>query len=157
MAQTAPSAGSEPAELRALLECRGITDNAARLACFDAASARFDVARQRGDLAVVDREEVRKTRRGLFGFRLPGISLFGGDKEGGDELAELTGKVVSARRGSDGWTITLEGGAVWQQTDAVMLGRSPKPGSTVVIRRAALGSYKMNVDGGPAIKVRRIG
>ncbi len=151
-------AGS-PAALQKLLDCRAIQDDRARLACFDGAVSQFDAARQRGDVAVVDRESVRKTKRGLFGFSLSDLPLFGdGNRDDkSDDVDEITAKVRSASRGPDGWIVTLDNGATWAQTDATMLGRSPKPGMTVTIKRAAFGSYKMSFEKGPAMKAKRVG
>jgi hypothetical protein len=64
--------------------------------------------------------------------------------------------VVSARPGRDGkWVLTLDNGAVWRQTDTESLLREPRPGSRVVIKAAALGSYLMSVDGQRSFRARR--
>jgi hypothetical protein len=63
--------------------------------------------------------------------------------------------VKSARADAYGhWTIVLEDGAVWRQIEGE-LGRDPHAGSKVTIHRAALGSFKMSIDGEPTIKVHR--
>jgi hypothetical protein len=159
----AQDAGTPPAALQNVLQCRAITDDQARLACFDASVKQFDAARTSGAVVVVDREEVRKARRGLFGFRLPSLGLFGGNKaekgaDEADEIKEITGTVRSVSRNADGgWIITLEDGARWEQTAAMIFGRSPRPGSKATIKRGAIGSFKMSIDGSPAVKARRIG
>ena len=61
------------------------------------------------------------------------------------------------RNADGGWVLTLEDGARWEQANSTLLGANPRPGSVVVIKRAALGSFKMAVDGGPSMKARRIG
>jgi hypothetical protein len=156
-------ARTEPAALRAVLDCRAIADDQVRLACFDSGVASLANANAKGDIAVVDREQVRETRRSLFGFSLPSLAIFGDGKNKSpqeqareDELKEVTAKVSAVGRTRDGgWAVTLDDEARWEQTDAVTLGRSPRVGSTATVRRGALGSYKMNVDGGPSFKVRR--
>ncbi|MES2444976.1 MAG: hypothetical protein V4574_19295 [Pseudomonadota bacterium] len=157
-AQTAPAT---PAALQNVLQCRAVTDEKARLACFDSTVGQLDAARTSGAVVVVDREEVRKARRGLFGFSLPRLGLFGGGEKGGEdaeEIKEINGVARSATRNADGgWIITLEDGARWEQTGAMVFGRSPRPGSKVTIKRGVLGSFKMSVDGSPAVKARRIG
>lgn len=159
----AQEAAAPPAALQNVLQCRAITDDKARLACFDASVTQLDAARTSGAMVVLDREEVRKTRRGLFGFRLPSLGIFGGgDKEDSasevDEIKEITGTVRSATKNADGgWIITLEDGARWEQTGALIFGRAPRAGSKATIKRGALGSYKMSIDGSPAVKARRIG
>jgi hypothetical protein len=51
--------------------------------------------------------------------------------------------------------MTLEDGAVWRQIDQEVLGKPPKAGTAVEIRKAAMGSYRMKIGGQPAIRVRR--
>lgn len=151
-----------PTAVAKVFECRALNDDKARLACFDQSVAQLEVARNKGDVAVVDREDVRKTRRKLFGFSIPDFGIFGGHKDergrdDEDELKEIVGTIQSVTRGQDGFIITLEDGARWAQTDGTVLGRSPKPGEPVTIRRGTLGSYKMSFKMGPGVKARRIG
>ena len=147
---------------RELVECRSIAEAAARLACFDGKVAALDQAEQAGDLVVADRETMQETRRGLFGFRLPSLGIFGGHGDNPraareDEIDELESTVASARQvGYGSWRITLADGAVWEQIDTAQLALSPKPGNAIVIKSGVLGSYKARVAGQPAIKVRRV-
>ena len=124
-----------------------------------AGEAATHYARARGaSVAVVDREEVRKTRRGLFGFSLGDLPFLGhGDKDEQEEVKEITATLRSVSTGPEGYAFTLEDGARWEQSDSLTLGRRPRPGDQVTIRRMALGSYKMSFKIGPSIKVRRIG
>lgn len=157
------TAGASPAALQKVLDCRSLSDGQARLACFDAGVAALDEARVRGDVALIDREQVRETRRKLFGFTLPSFDFFGhreGDDKRADrdEFEEITATVRAVSRNADGYYIlTLEDGARWEQTQPMTFGRIPKAGVQVRIKRAALGSFKMNIDGSPAVKARRIG
>ena len=64
-----------------LIDCRAILDNGQRLACFDQAAAAVDAAERNKELVVVDRREIRETKRSLFGFTLPRISLFSDDRD----------------------------------------------------------------------------
>jgi hypothetical protein len=159
----AQNADPAPPALQSVLQCRGIADEKARLACYDNAVGQFEAARTSGAVVVVDREEVRKTRRGLFGFHLPSLGIFGHgnkgpDGEDADEIKEINGVVRTATKNADGgWVITLEDGARWEQTAAANFGRRPRPGSKVVIKRGVLGSFKMSIDDMPAVKARRIG
>jgi hypothetical protein len=130
-------------ELEKLLACRKITDNAARLACFDAASAAFDQAEAKGDIVVVNREQARKVRRQAFGFTLPSMSLFErGEKP--EEINTVQAKVAAVRQNGAGkWVIRLEDGAVWVQVDANEINPDPQPGELAEIKRASLGSYML--------------
>ncbi len=158
MAQDAKS----PTAVAKVFECRTLSDDKARLACFDESVAQLDAARNKGDVAIVDREDVRQTRRKLFGFSIPDFGIFGGHKDergrdDEDELKEIVGTIKAVARGQDGFIITLEDGARWAQTDGLVLGRSPRVGEPVTIRRGTLGSYKMSFKMGPGVKARRIG
>lgn len=148
-----------------ILDCRQIKPDAARLACFDRQAEELNSADTRGEVKIIDRVEMVKARRALFGLNLSGVPFFGNGKPADprkpnidDEVKEITGKVRSASRNADGgWILTLDDGARWEQTDSVILGRKPIPGATVTIKRAAFGSYKMTVDNGPTMRARRLG
>ena len=131
----AQDAVKSPNAAAKVLECRAITDDTARLACFDRSVAAFETARTKGDVAIVDREDVRQARRKLFGFSIPDFGIFGGhkdsrgrDEEGDDEVKEIVGTIRSVSRGQDGFVIALEDGARWAQTDGKPLGRQPSAG-----------------------------
>jgi hypothetical protein len=108
-----------------------------------------------GDLLAIDREQRRAVTRQAFGFALPSLTMFDrGEKS--DEADRLTETLATAWQTPDGkWMFRLRNGAVWRQIDDYTLGRDPHPGSAIVIRRAMLGSYILNVDGQPALKVHR--
>jgi hypothetical protein len=144
-----------PAAVQRLLDCRGAPD-ATRLACYDGAVAEFGKLVSSGEIVVVDHERVAKVKRQAFGFSLPSLSLFEHtDKP--QELEQVTGVVTHASLGGDNkWILTLDDGSVWQQTDAGNLAKYPKKGSKVEIRRAAMGSFFMNVDGQRALRVKRV-
>lgn len=147
-----------PAAYQKLAACKDLADPAARLACYDREVADFAKATAAGDIVIADRATVRETRRGLFGFTLPRINLFGGGKdEDKEEVKEIESTISSARQfGYGSWRITLPDGAVWEQTDSQRLVMDPRTGQKIRIRKAALGSYMVNVDGQPAIRMRRV-
>ncbi|HLY88287.1 MAG TPA: hypothetical protein VKQ27_04825 [Acetobacteraceae bacterium] len=151
----------QPKQLDVVLGCRSITGATERLACFDRSVDALQSATAKHDIVVVDREVVRKTRRSLFGFNLPGGTIFDPDNrksgEPAEEEREINATIRSARMGADGyWVVVLEDGAVWHQTDGT-LALAPKPGATVIIRRATLGSYFMRIGSQPGVKARREG
>ncbi|TKD51332.1 hypothetical protein [Sphingomonas baiyangensis] len=151
---------SDAQGLRALAACRAIAAPDERLACYDKEAIALEQAVASGDLVALDREEVRKTRRSLFGFNLPAIRLFSrrDDRPAGEQEAvdQLAGVIKSARQLPRGkWQIELEDGAVWTQVDTKKLTIDPRSGHKIEIRRAALGSYLANVNGQTAIRVQR--
>ena len=156
LADAAPA--EPPAQFEAMLRCRAVTDDAARLACFDEAAAALDAAIASRDVVVVDRKQIRESKRTLFGLPIPDLPLFGGGGDGPEEeeITSITGTVRSASRDGDGrWLVRLEEGSVWRQIDSRPLALRPKAGMEVEIDRGALGSYRMSVAGQPGIKVRR--
>ncbi|MBB6228651.1 hypothetical protein FHS79_002841 [Polymorphobacter multimanifer] len=157
--QTATESSTEapPRAIRGLLQCRSLTEAAARLACFDREAAAFDVAVRERNVVVADREAVKEARRGLFGLTLPSLSLFGRDDDEKVRVDAIEAKITEARKGPDrNWRFSLEDGSRWTQTDARMIVREPKPGMAIAIRKAAGGSYFGNVDGQVAVRVRRV-
>ena len=143
------------AQVQTVLDCRAVLDAAKRLACFDGAVAAMADAETKGDLVTMDREQRREVRRQTFGLSLPSLTLFDrGEK--GEDADKITTAVAEASRGPTGrWLIQLEGGALWRQTDDTDLYKTPHRGSVAVVRRAALGSYFMKVDGDAAFRVHR--
>lgn len=144
----------------AVVACRAIADPTARLACFDRAAAALVIAREKKDVVVLDRTEVQKTRRSLFGFSLPRIRLFGGgDDDDGrnnpEDIKEISGKVAGVSQvAADRWTVILDDETRWVTTESAR-GFPPRSGETVVIRRGPLGSYDASFAKRRSIKVRR--
>jgi hypothetical protein len=149
----------QPALFEALVRCRALTDSAARLQCFDEAAAALDQAAQRRDIVVVDRGQVRESRRRLFGLALPRLPIFGGDDDSRpdpEEITQLEGTVARASQDGYGhWVVRLQDNSLWVQVDDNRLALGPRPGQPVLIRRAALGSFVMRVNGQPGIRVQR--
>ena len=144
--------------VRSLVDCQRQSDDAARLRCYDAAVAALSEATTSGKVVMVDREDVRKTRRSLFGFSLPKLPFFRGDKSSEDQQDELTAKVASA--GSVGYgkyRIKLEDGALWETTEGSSVIKGPDAGDTVVIKKGPLGSYMMRIAGQRALRAKRVG
>lgn len=141
--------------VQTVLDCRKVEDGVQRLACYDKAVDGMAQAEAKGDLVTVDREQRRAVRRQAFGLNLPSLAFFDrGEKSG--EADRISAKVASASRNAGGkWVIRLDDGAVWRQIDDNDLYRTPHAGSTANIRRAALGSFFMNLDGQQAIRVHR--
>lgn len=146
--------------IQSIKACQSEADPAARLACFDAAAAAIVGATETGELKIVDREEVRKTRRKLFGFSLPDFGIFGKkDKDGKDEEEiqeiETTIASVSGSHGS-GYIIRTEEGAVWRIDDVPRRMLEPKTGDKMLIKNAALTSFFIRINGQGGVKGVRV-
>ena len=156
-AQTPAAQSSGNDLINALGACRAIGDAARRLACYDEAASRLTQAVGRNDLVVLNRDDIRRTHRSLFGFHLPRLPIFGGgDREVAEAPEEITATIRSVRSlGFDKWQIVLEDGAVWQTTEGSAYVQGPRAGNTVVIRRGPLGSYMMRIQGQRALRAMR--
>lgn len=154
--QTNAAAG--PVVIDQLAACQTVRDPGERLACFDRTAARLSSMIAAQDIVVFDQEEIKTTRRGLFGFSLRGLPFFGRDESAGakeEAFSQLTAKVASARDDGYGkYTIKLDNGAVWRTTEPVVL--VPKPGREVTIRKAALGSYFLRIGNVRGVRAMRV-
>jgi hypothetical protein len=143
-----------PPVFQAVVDCRALTDAAARLACFDRTVEAMATASSASELAVFDRTTMHEARRGIFGLGLPRLRLFNSSQS--EEVNEIDGTISAIRSSGDGFPIfVLEDGARWKQTEGRNL--FPRAGNPIHIRRAAMGSYMANVAGQPAVRVIRLG
>ena len=145
----------------ALQQCRALTDAAARLACYDWAVDGLNAATASGDVVVVERTEMRKARKGLFGFTLPRIGFLTGKPDNAEDRADeaqLETTVTAARSiGNGKWRFTVEGGALWETVEATMGFRDPAPGKKVLIEKGIMGAYFVAIAGGRRVQAKRIG
>jgi len=152
--KTGLSGAKTPKIFDDVLQCRAISDAQARLACFDKTVGTLATAQQNKDLYVADKQAVQEARKGLFGFSLPKVKLFGDDDMAEDvKSIETTIKAVS--QGQKGYVFTLEDGARWAQMDGSYMDK-PKAGSKIRIRRAALGSYMASIEGRVGFRIERL-
>ena len=151
-----PKEGPPPAQVTGLLNCRSVTDSAERLACYDKAAAAMGDAVARRDLVVFDRESVKKTKRGLFGFAIPNLGVFGDDDDE-VEIKQIEGTIASFSHNADGgYVFRLADGSRWSQQDGKPLAIPPQNGDKVVVKKGALGAYFLSVAKQPGVKVKRI-
>lgn len=146
---------ARPQAFDALIRCRAIADEKARLQCFDTAAAALEQAAERRDVVVVDRKQMREARHTLFGLDIPRLNIFGGGDDA-DEVKQIDGVVAAASQDGNGrWIVRLEDGGTWAQTDFNTIAMAPTRGSKVTIRKAAMGSYMMRVGSQPGVRVKR--
>ena len=143
--------------VNALAACRSITDEGARLACYDKASEALTGAAARGDIAVVDREQVRKVRRSLFGFAVPKFPFFNRKDDKDDEPKEITSTVQGFGGAANGRfrVVIADNYGTWESTESAPL-RDPKPGDKVTIKSGLMGSYFMQIGKQRWVRARRV-
>ena len=136
-----------------VVQCRLIQDSAQRLACYDSNVAALDTAQKSNELYVADKAAMKEARKGLFGFSLPNIKIFG-DEDLGD-LDQLETTIAGVGSGQRGYVFTLPDGARWAQTDKRYMDK-PKIGAKIKIQKATLGSYMASINGKAGFRVERI-
>ncbi|MEH3121824.1 MAG: hypothetical protein PGN16_07560 [Sphingomonas phyllosphaerae] len=153
-----PASPDRSGVAEAVIRCRAIAGDTERLKCFDAAAGALNGAIAARQVVVVDRAKVEAERRARFGERRRAADLPSLQDADGNKLDTLTGKLAQAAQTSDGnWSFTLADGSRWLQTDGQAFAVAPRAGETVVVKRAALGSYKLTVGRQPGVRVRRRG
>ena len=120
---------------------------------------RLKTAEEAGEITTVTRAEVETVQRESFGFSIPSLPSFGArDRiERPARVAAISYAVPRIQETPHGKLIvTLENGQVWEQTDSASVPYSRKSGvESAEVKRAALGSYKMKLDGGRAFRAKR--
>lgn len=154
----AQSGNSDPSAnyLEGLKACQQIADDAQRLACFDSAVGSIVAATESGDVQVIDREDVRETRRSLFGFSIPNLRILG--SEDSEEQTELFTTTITNVRytGRNSARITTAEGAVWEMNNIPRNRREFEVGDEVKFKEASLGFYFLRIDGQTGVKGRRV-
>ena len=143
--------------VRALQACQQIQEPAARLSCFDRSTASLVRATNSGEVALVNREQVAKARRSLFGLSLPDIPLLGGSSNKEKPPKEIVTTLTSfSSIGNRMYRFTVEDGdAVWETTESANLG-NPRSGEKVTIERGTLGSYFAKLGSAQWVRARRV-
>ncbi|MBL1430415.1 MAG: hypothetical protein COA60_002675 [Robiginitomaculum sp.] len=174
-----------PSSLKDIYACMEIAVDSERLSCFDAAAQQVKTAEASGEILAINSGSVRKLKREAFGFDLPSLSIFrlpsfpklqsgsndlalvSNEQDGAEVIAKnkegaiTKVKLVIKRyklRNNGKYRFYLDNGQVWEQSNSgsVFIPKSA-PQLIAEIRRAAMGSYLMQINGrGKAIRVRRV-
>ena len=147
----------EPDYVAALKACRSIADESERLTCYDAKVAEMVTASEAGDMRIVDREDVRRTRRQLFGFTVPDLDILKGDETDKETSELLQTTITSARKtGRNSWRFTTAEGAVWEISNAPPRLAGISAGDPVEFKKASLGYFFIRINGQMGVKGKRI-
>lgn len=157
VAQALPQSATH---VEALKACKAIADSEQRLACYDQSVGAIIAATDQGEVRIVDKEDVEQARRGLFGFSIPSLKIFGDDSDGrsgetADMLQSTITEVAYLRSGAINFRIA-EGDAVWQISNPPQRLRTVKKGDPVEFKKAALGTYFIRIDGQLGVKGKRL-
>lgn len=141
-----------PAVIRSVAACRSIAGDKERLACFDRAAAELDAQVASKAVIAVEREQIRREKKGRFGLPpVDGATL----ADAGEKTPEvIAGSVTNVRAQGEFLIITVAGAGVWQATETSRL--DPEPGDAVRLRKGALGGFIMTYGRNRALRVRRL-
>jgi hypothetical protein len=160
---TAPAPSSAPPAkaITDLQACRGISDPAERATCYDRSVDALSAATLKGDIVIIERVEVQKVRKGLFGFTLPRLGFLTRRADNAEDVAdekELNTTVTNARSiGNGKWRFAVEGGGLWETVETNTGFTDPKPGLKVKIEKGSMGSYFVVIEKGRRVQAKRIG
>ncbi|MEO0550069.1 MAG: hypothetical protein AAFZ91_09115 [Pseudomonadota bacterium] len=161
------SAQDDTASTTDVYACVDIADDLERLACYDNAVGRLKVAEETGEVTTISRAEIEEVQRDSFGFSIPSLPKiamprFGGnsddgEKEAVEEFNSITAAVTRVRKDSRGkLIIDLDNGQQWKQSDSRRVYLSGGEADSAEVKKAALGSFRMKLDGGTAFRVDRV-
>ncbi|WP_076071158.1 hypothetical protein [Sphingomonas montana] len=145
--------------IREMEKCRAVPDVATRATCYDKAFDGLQASLGRREVVLMNRGDVVKARRSLFGLTLPKLDIFSRGASAAEEaeFQTLETRIVQASQTANGrWSFLLEDQARWVQNDDEPLAVPPRPNDTIRIRKGLVGSFLANVGGQRAIRVRRI-
>ena len=145
--------------VEALAACLAIREDARRLACTDDAAAKLVAAEHAHDVVTVDRAEVHRARRSLFGLDASSAGdVLAAHLPAADRIDRLeTTLAASAPVANGRWTLTLAEGGRWQTVEAWEPLAALHPGDAAVIHAGALGSYVLKLAGQRVVRVKRVG
>ena len=144
-----------------LMECRDISDNSDRLACFDALASGLNTSDVMADAsaAVAPPQPVLTPEERFGADDLPATEE---EKREEEKLKSLAASVVDiARNGRGKYVVVLANGQVWRQlsadTSKLRIPKSGAEGLDVEIKRRSLGSHSLYLNGeNRGIRVERI-
>lgn len=144
-----------------LVQCQTIVSDADRLACFDRQVTAMKAGADKNELVVLDREEIKKTRRSLFGLSIPRLPFFGdgedSDAQEAGAITQIEATLASVSQLSGGlWSFRLDDDSKWQTTQPFET-IIPKVGMPISIRRAALGSFLAKINDRRPVRIKRVG
>lgn len=141
-----------------LKACRGISAESARVTCYDAKVGALLGAFEAGDVRLVDRAEVRKTKRQLFGISMPDLDILKSDGKDDEDLSDLFETTIASGRqtGPATWRITTAEGAVWEINNPPRKIGQITPGDKVVFKKASLGYFFIRINGQIGVKGKRV-
>ena len=154
-AAPARKTSSADAQLQNMLRCNAITDQTARVVCYDDA-ARQALAPARSAKAAAPAAAPAKVAEQAFGLESVPEARRREVSEAPAVVRLISAQVVA--RDDDGlgyYKFTLDNGMRWQMTECSPL-ELPAAGDTATIRRGMIGGYMLDVGRHAAVRVTRL-
>jgi len=134
--------------LTGLYACAEISDDSARLACYDQVAGKLKIAEENKELVAIDAQAAKKIKREAFGFNIPSLPRLGLPKIGGGEKIDaLVEDIESVKQIRRKYVITLKNGQVWTEIGG-HLNYVPKGELTATIKPKSLGSFMISISNG---------
>lgn len=153
-----PAYPSSAGLIDGIRSCRSLASDSERAACYDSAASALIGAVDSGDVRLVDREQVRQSRRQLFGTSAPELDILKSDGKDADDKTDLleTTIVSAVKTGLASWRFTTAEGAVWEINNPPRNIAPIRLNDKVVFKRASLGFFFVRINGQTGVKGRRI-
>lgn len=149
-----PPSRTSTSAYQALMNCRVIVDSSERLACYDSKAATLETAQKTGDVVIADREQLRETSKGLFGFGALKLPIVG-TRTNLETPEQIEAKLTGVRSLAYGkWELTLDNGMRWRTSEPGS--NDPAVGDPVVIRSGAFTNFFIRIRGARGVRGLRV-
>lgn len=160
MVAGAAPAFAQEAPLDRIHACAARTNDAERLACYDATVGELKQAQATGAVAVVNASQIAAAEKEAFGLDAPSLTQLArsaAPTSSVQDIDRVDAVIKSAERRAKGaYRFTMENGQVWEQIDTYDLGSILKFPLQAEIRKASLNSFMLKAEGRPAVRVKRV-
>ena len=178
LALSAAPAFAQQAPLDKVYACSGEKDDAKRLACYDAAVGALKQAQGAGGVVVVERAQIDRAEKEAFGLATPSLTALAQSAAASSasaatsatasasaaakpaapaSLDRVTVTVKSVEKRQDGtYRFVMENGQIWVQSDGQKMGNIGKGPWTAEIKKAAMGTFMLKLDGRTAVRAKRL-
>jgi hypothetical protein len=162
------SMASHPSFAQSTPDCSTITEDRARLKCYDEQSARQKKRAAESAAAATSATPGTPTTSAPAAAASPSTPPIASPAEFGLDgraarkketpLDQIVGRLtlVEAVKPRGQYRFTLEDGQVWEATETPRTGEVPQVGETVTFKRGMLGSYFLSRTAGTALRVKRV-
>lgn len=155
MSQPASAQANDSAKtnlLDPLFACLKQVEAQPRYLCLERETRTLSASYQGGNTVVMDKKEARVLKQASEQLRNRDARMKASDAI--NAALPITSVITAASQRNGLWRFDIDGHGTWMQAEAGELGRDPKPGDNIRIRRGAVGGYLLNIRTGPAIRVR---